>query len=136
MSSIQCLDANQLIPDNKLSLYRLFKRVSDYSQDDPVHNTEDLWRGIDIAHRLLRFEVEDLASLYRHRRAAFLAGLSQIGTGLPGLSREPRFVRELSEAETSALGLHPTVARLRKLLLEVATETGSKKRVATHAARI
>jgi hypothetical protein len=136
MSSIQCLDANQLIPDNRLSLYGLFKRVSDYSQDDPVHNTENLWRGIDIAHRLLRFEVEDPASLYRHRRAAFIAGLSQVGAGLPGLSREPRFVRELSEAEISALASHPAVARLREVLIELVTETGSKKRVATHVVRI
>jgi hypothetical protein len=77
MSSIQCLDANQLIPDDQLSLYGLLARVSDYSQDDPVHSTEGLYRGIDIAHRTFEFPVAALALLYRHRRPAFIAALSE-----------------------------------------------------------
>jgi hypothetical protein len=37
------MDANQLIPDDRLSFYGLLERVSDYSQDDPVHNNVDLF---------------------------------------------------------------------------------------------
>src|SRR5215831_13386371 len=79
MSSIQCLDANQLIPDNRLSFYGLLERVSDYSQDDPVHNNVDLFSGIDIAHHMFKFSVEALALLHRHVRPAFVILLCRLG---------------------------------------------------------
>jgi hypothetical protein len=88
MSSIQCLDANQLIPDDRLSFYGLLERVSDYSEDDPVHSTGGLYRGIDIAHRTFEFPVAALALLYRHRRPAFIAALSGLGRGAPWLSTD------------------------------------------------
>jgi len=65
MSSLHVLDANQLIPDDRLSFYGLLERVSDYSQDDPVHNNVDLYSGIDIAYNVFRFSVEALALLHR-----------------------------------------------------------------------
>jgi hypothetical protein len=83
MSSIQCLDANQLIPDDRLSLYGLLARVSDYSQDDP-----GLYRGIDIAHRTFEFPVAALALLYRHRHPAFIAALSGLARAAPWLSTD------------------------------------------------
>jgi hypothetical protein len=87
MSSLQCLDANQLIPDDRLSFYG-FARASDYSQDDPVHSTEGLYRGIDIAHRTFEFPVAALALLYRHRRPAFIAALSDLARTAPWLSTD------------------------------------------------
>ena len=66
----------------------LLARVSDYSQDDPVHSTEDLYRGIDIAHHTFEFPVAALALLYRHRRPAFIAVLSGLARAAPGLSAD------------------------------------------------
>jgi hypothetical protein len=88
MSSLHILDANQLIPDDQLSLYGLLARVSDYSQDDPVHSTEGLYRGIDIAHRTFEFPVAALALLYRHHRPALIATLSGLGRKAPWLSTD------------------------------------------------
>jgi hypothetical protein len=88
MSSIQCLDANQLIPDDQLSFYGLLARVSDYSQDDPVHSTEGLYRGIDIAHHAFKFPVAALALLYRHRREAFIAAISSLPRAAHWLSTD------------------------------------------------
>jgi len=64
-------DANQLIPDDRLSFYGLLERVSDYSQDDPVHNNVDLFSGIDTAYNVFRFSVEALAHASAHSRNHF-----------------------------------------------------------------
>jgi hypothetical protein len=104
MSSIQCLDANQLIPDDRISLYGLLTRVSDYSQDDPVHSTEGLYRGIDIAHHAFKFPVAALALLYRHRRAAFIVALS-------GLARAVSLVEHRSLADEARPPRVPQMSR-------------------------
>src|SRR5262249_7718390 len=85
---IHVLDANQLIPDDRLSFYGLLERVSEYSQDDPVHSLVALWRGIDIAHRMFESPVAALVFLYRHCRQAFIMALSSLGTSSPQLSSD------------------------------------------------
>jgi len=87
MSSIECLDTNQLIPDDRLSFYGLLERVSEYSQDDPVHNNVDLFSGIDTAYNVFRFSVEALALLHRHARPAFMMVLCRLGAATPNLGR-------------------------------------------------
>jgi hypothetical protein len=77
------LSAPDLIPDDKLSFYGLLQRVSDYSQDDPVHSAEGLYRGVDIAHHTFKFPIAALALLYRHRRPAFIAALSSLARTAP-----------------------------------------------------
>ena len=69
--------ATDLIPDDKLSIWDLIDRASEYSQDDPVHNKADLYQGIYTAHPGLDVPVGALALLYRRARAAFIMTLSR-----------------------------------------------------------
>jgi hypothetical protein len=121
MSSIQCLDANQLIPDHRLSLYGLLARVSDYSQDDPVHTTESLFRGIDIAHHAFEFPVAALALLYRHYRPAFIAILSSLARAAPRLSTDWASQMKLSQMKP-APGECPKYPPQIRALLEMLSE--------------
>jgi len=113
MSSIECLDTNQLIPDDRLSFYGLLERVSEYSQDDPVHNNVDLFSGIDTAYNVFRFSVEALALLHRHARPAFMMVLCRLGAATPNLGRRGPPIK------LPYLLCWHTIRVLRRLLCEV-----------------
>jgi hypothetical protein len=117
MLSIHITDANQLIPDDQLSFYGLLVRVSDYSQDDPVHSTERLYRGIDIAHRTFEFPVAALALLYRHRRPALIAALSDLARTAPWLSTD--IISQMKPAPGECPKLPAEIWALLEMLREV-----------------
>jgi hypothetical protein len=126
MSSIQCLDANQLIPDDRLSFYGLLARVSDYSQDDPVHSTEGLYRGIDIAHHTFKFPVAALALLYRRRRPAFIAALSSLARAAPWLSTDWPPLSQMKPAPQECPKCPAQIRVLLEMLREVEDEGGER----------
>jgi hypothetical protein len=64
-----------------MKLYDLFELAEweGRADDDPIHRTVDLWRGIDVAERHLGFSLEDLALMFRHNRPGTIWRLFPIG---------------------------------------------------------
>src|SRR5262249_60898670 len=64
-----------------MKLYDLFE-IAEWegkADDDPIHRTVDLWRGLDVAERYLGFSLEDLALIFRYARPAAIWHLFAIG---------------------------------------------------------
>src|SRR5262249_49935093 len=78
---------------------------------------EGLYRGIDIAHRTFEFPVAALALLYRHRRPAFIAALSDLARAAPWMSTDR--VSQMKPASGECPKLPAEIRALLEMLREV-----------------
>lgn len=105
-----------------MRLYDIFE-IAEWERradDDPIHRTVDLWRGIDIAERHFGFSFEDLALMFRHNRHGTIWRLFPIGRHFsPWASDDPRIRRGECQVVLSSevkAQLEPVVAELREVL--------------------
>jgi hypothetical protein len=105
-----------------MKLYDLFE-IAEWegkADNDPIHRTVDLWRGIDVAERHLGFSLEDLALMLRYNRPGTIWRLFPIGQHFsPWASDDPRIRSGACEVVLSPevrAQIEPVVAELREVL--------------------
>jgi len=90
------------------------------ADNDPIHRTVDLWRGIDVAERHMGFSFEDLALVFRYCRPAAIWHLFPIGKHFAAWAADDPRIRSGTHEVVLPAGvkaqIEPVVAGLRELL--------------------
>jgi|SRR5262245_17046728 len=112
-----------------MKLYDLFE-IAEWegkADDDPIHRTVDLWRGLDVAERYLGFSLEDLALIFRYARPAAIWHLFAIGAHYAAWAADDPRIRsgshEVVLSPEIKTQLEPTGAGLRDLLRKAKERT-------------